>query len=41
LRPRSESLRKLLESVVEMLAHRAHEKGIEIGSTVSSDVPDV
>jgi signal transduction histidine kinase/CheY-like chemotaxis protein len=41
LRPRSESLRKLLESVVEMLAHRAHEKGIEIGATVSSDVPDV
>ncbi|KQV10401.1 histidine kinase [Rhizobium sp. Root1203] len=41
LRPRAESLRKLLESVVEMLAHRAHEKGIEIGATVSSDVPDV
>ncbi len=41
LRPRSESLRKLLESVVEMLAHRAHEKGIEIGSTVSSDVPEM
>jgi signal transduction histidine kinase/CheY-like chemotaxis protein len=41
LRPRSESLRKLLESVVEMLAHRAHEKGIEIGSTVSSDVPEL
>ncbi|MBB3592749.1 signal transduction histidine kinase/CheY-like chemotaxis protein [Rhizobium sp. BK529] len=40
LRPRSESLRKLLESVVEMLAHRAHEKGIEIGATVSSDVPE-
>lgn len=41
LRPRSESLRKLIESVVEMLAHRAHEKGIEIGATVSCDVPDV
>ena len=41
LRPRSESVRKLLESVVEMLAHRAHEKGIEIGSTVSSDVPEL
>lgn len=40
LRPRLESLRKLLESVVEMLAHRAHEKGIEIGATVSSDVPE-
>jgi len=41
LRPRSESLRKLVESVVEMLAHRAHEKGIEIGATVSSDVPEL
>jgi len=40
LRPRSESLRQLLESVVEMLAHRAHEKDIEIGATVSSDVPE-
>ncbi|MFS8143832.1 ATP-binding protein [Rhizobium sp. BR 249] len=40
LHPRSESVRKLLESVVEMLAHRAHEKGIEIGATVSSDVPE-
>ena len=41
LHPRSESLRKLVESVVEMLAHRAHEKGIEIGATVSSDVPEL
>jgi signal transduction histidine kinase/CheY-like chemotaxis protein len=41
LRPRLESLRTLLESVVEMLAHRAHEKGIEIGATVSSDVPEL
>jgi signal transduction histidine kinase/CheY-like chemotaxis protein len=41
LRPRSESLRKLVESVVEMLAHRAHEKGIEIGATVSADVPEM
>ncbi len=41
LRPRSESLRKLVESVVEMLAHRAHEKGIEIGATVSCDVPEL
>jgi signal transduction histidine kinase/CheY-like chemotaxis protein len=40
LRPRAESLRRLLESVVEMLAHRAHEKGIEIGATVSADVPE-
>lgn len=39
LHPRSEPLRTLVESVVEMLAFRAHEKGIEIGSTVMSDVP--
>ena len=39
LNPRSESLRTLIESVVEMLSHRAHEKGIEIGSTVAFDVP--
>jgi signal transduction histidine kinase/ActR/RegA family two-component response regulator len=39
LNPRSESLRTLVESVVEMLAYRAHEKGIEIGSTVTSEVP--
>ena len=41
LRPRTESLRQLIESVVEMLAHRAHEKGIEIGATVSSDIPEL
>ncbi|WP_028745266.1 ATP-binding protein [Rhizobium mesoamericanum] len=41
LRPRAESLRKLIESVVEMLAHRAHEKGIEIGATVASDLPEL
>jgi signal transduction histidine kinase/ActR/RegA family two-component response regulator len=40
LRPRAGSLRRLMESVVEMLAHRAHEKGIEIGATVSADVPE-
>jgi signal transduction histidine kinase/CheY-like chemotaxis protein len=39
LNPRSEPVRSLVESVVEMLAFRAHEKGIEIGSTVMSDVP--
>jgi len=41
LRPRTESLRQLIESVVEMLAHRAHEKGIEIGATVSSEIPEL
>ncbi|MDE1995832.1 MAG: response regulator, partial [Rhizobiaceae bacterium] len=40
LRPRSEALRPLLEGVVEMLAHRAHEKGIEIAATVAADVPE-
>ncbi|NTJ41193.1 response regulator [Agrobacterium larrymoorei] len=40
LNPRAENLRQLIESVVEMLAHRAHEKGVEIASFVSPDVPD-
>jgi signal transduction histidine kinase len=39
LRPRQENLRTLIENVVEMLSHRAHEKGIEIGSLVSPEVP--
>ncbi|WP_377297576.1 hybrid sensor histidine kinase/response regulator [Rhizobium sp. SGZ-381] len=39
LNSRAENLRQLLESVVEMLAPRAHEKSIEIGSTVAFDVP--
>ncbi|OJF90516.1 PAS domain-containing hybrid sensor histidine kinase/response regulator [Pararhizobium antarcticum] len=39
LRPSREPLRELIESVVEMLSHRAHEKGIEIGATISADVP--
>ncbi|TCR90861.1 ATP-binding protein [Rhizobium sp. BK376] len=41
LRPRAEPLRQLIESVVEMLSHRAHEKGIEVGTTVSADVPEL
>ncbi|MBB4567521.1 hybrid sensor histidine kinase/response regulator [Rhizobium leucaenae] len=40
LRPRAEHLRPLLEGVVEMLAHRAHEKGIEIAATVAANVPE-
>lgn len=40
LNPRAENLRRLIESIVEMLAHRAHEKGIEITSFVTPDVPD-
>ncbi|MGE6742270.1 ATP-binding response regulator [Allorhizobium pseudoryzae] len=39
LNSRAENLRQLLESVVEMLAPRAHEKRIEIGATVAYDVP--
>lgn len=41
LRPCEETIRPLLEGVVEMLSPRAHEKGIEIGSFVSADVPAV
>ncbi|OLP59236.1 hypothetical protein BJF93_04900 [Xaviernesmea oryzae] len=33
-------IRVLIEQVVEMLAHRAHAKGIEIASTVDAAVPD-
>ncbi len=39
LRQRQENLRSLIENVVEMLSHRAHDKGIEIGSLVSPEVP--
>lgn len=39
LRPSEEPVRPMLESVVEMLSSRAHEKGIEIGSFVSPEVP--
>ncbi|MCV9962422.1 ATP-binding protein [Pararhizobium sp. BT-229] len=39
LRPAPEPLRETIESVVEMLSHRAHEKGIEIGATVTAEVP--
>ncbi|MFK0162795.1 hybrid sensor histidine kinase/response regulator [Rhizobium sp. NPDC090279] len=40
LHPRTEALRPLLEGVIEMLAHRAHEKGIEIAASVSANVPE-
>lgn len=40
LRPQSVALRPLIESVVEMLSHRAHEKGIEIASIVAPQIPD-
>jgi CheY-like chemotaxis protein/anti-sigma regulatory factor (Ser/Thr protein kinase) len=41
LNNRSENLRQLIESVVEMLAPRAHEKRIEIAATVASDIPEL
>jgi len=41
LNTRAEHLRHLIESVVEMLAPRAHEKRIEIAATVAADVPDL
>ena len=40
LRPQTAALRPLIESVVEMLSHRAHEKGIEIASIVAPQIPD-
>ena len=41
LRPAPAPLRETIESVVEMLSHRAHDKGIEIGATVTADVPSL
>lgn len=41
LRPRKEAIRPLIESVVELLSSRAHAKGIEIGATISSDLPEL
>ncbi len=41
LNTRAENLRQLIESVVEMLAHRAHEKRIEIAATFAADVPEL
>jgi signal transduction histidine kinase/CheY-like chemotaxis protein len=41
LRPRLEPIRPLVEGVVEMLSSRAHAKGIEIGATISPDMPEV
>lgn len=40
LRPVAESPRRLIEGVVEMLAPRAHFKGLEIASFVAPDVPE-
>lgn len=40
LRPERESPRSLIEGIVEMLAPRAHFKGLEIASFVAPDVPE-
>lgn len=40
LRPKREAVRPLIESVVELLSSRAHEKGIEIGSTIACGLPE-
>ncbi len=40
LNNRAENLRQLIESVVELLAPRAHEKRIEIAATIRADVPE-
>ncbi|MGA1831362.1 hybrid sensor histidine kinase/response regulator [Rhizobium wenxiniae] len=41
LNTRAENLRQLLESVVEMLSPRAHEKRIEIAATFAADLPEL
>jgi signal transduction histidine kinase/CheY-like chemotaxis protein len=41
LNTRAENLRQLLESVVEMLSPRAHEKRIEVAATFAADLPDL
>lgn len=40
-RPSRQDPRGVIESVVEMLSNRAHDKGIEIGATVTADVPAI
>jgi signal transduction histidine kinase/CheY-like chemotaxis protein len=39
LHPSEQELRLVIENVVEMLSHRAHEKGIEIGAAIDATVP--
>ncbi|ASY67481.1 hybrid sensor histidine kinase/response regulator [Sinorhizobium fredii] len=39
LHPSEQELRLVIENVVEMLSHRAHEKGIEIGVAIDVSVP--
>lgn len=41
LNNRAENLRHVIESVVELLAPRAHEKRIEIAATVDANLPDL
>jgi signal transduction histidine kinase/CheY-like chemotaxis protein len=41
LRTKREAIRPLIESTVELLSSRAHAKGIEIGATISPDLPEM
>ncbi|MDH6264984.1 signal transduction histidine kinase/CheY-like chemotaxis protein [Rhizobium sp. SG_E_25_P2] len=41
LRPRAEPIRPLVESIVELLSSRAHEKGVEIGAVMAPDLPEI
>nr|CAD6616444.1 response regulator [Rhizobium sp. Khangiran2] len=41
LNNRTASIRQQIETVVEMLAPRAHEKGLELAATVAADVPEL
>lgn len=40
LRPKPEAIRPLIETIAEMLAPRAHEKNIEIGTAIDAGLPD-
>jgi signal transduction histidine kinase/ActR/RegA family two-component response regulator len=41
LHPKVEPIRPMIENTVEMLSSRAHAKGIEIGSTMAADLPEM
>lgn len=40
LNPQETDVRPFVEAITEMLAHRAHDKGLEIAVTVDADVPE-
>ncbi|MFM2282260.1 MAG: hypothetical protein RLZZ444_4491, partial [Pseudomonadota bacterium] len=41
LRPRQEAVRPMIEGVVELIASRAHEKGVEIGAHIAPTIPEI